>query len=159
MREIREAREKDFEGISSLIESKEELFWVYPNGEYPFTASQVRKLSIERTELTVVTDGKAIIGFANFYNLEPNKVAFIGNVVIDKRHRGKGLGKELMSYMLVKAMEKYHLAEVRISVFNDNKPALLLYTAFGFLPYAIDERRSPKGVRNALIHMRKMLRN
>ena len=157
MHEIREATEKHFEGVCGLIDSEEELFWVYPNGKYPLTVSQVVKLSKERNELTVAVDDNEVIGFANLYNFKPNKVAFIGNVVIDKRHRGKGLGKEIISYMLGKATEKYNLPEVRISVFSDNVPALLLYSTFGFFPYEIEERKNPKGVRAALIHMRKML--
>ncbi len=157
MYEIREVTEKYFEGICDLIDSEEELFWVYPNGEYPLTVSQVIKLSKERKELTVAVDGGEVIGFANLYNYQPYKVAFIGNVVIDKRHRGKGLGKEIISYMLGKSIEKYNLPEVRISVFSDNVPALLLYSTFGFAPYEIEERKTPKGIRVALIHMKKML--
>ncbi|HFC91563.1 MAG TPA: GNAT family N-acetyltransferase [Leucothrix mucor] len=157
MYEIREATEKYFEGICDLIDSEEELFWVYPNGEYPLTVSQVIKLSKERKELTVAVDDNEVIGFANLYNYQPNKVAFIGNVVIGKRHRGKGLGKEIISYMLGKVIGKYNLPEARISVFSDNVPALLLYSTFGFSPYKIEERKSPKGIRVALIHMKKVL--
>jgi len=157
MYEIREATEKYFEGICGLIDSEEELFWVYPNGDYPLTVSQIVELSKERKELTVAVDDNEVIGFANLYNYQPNKVAFIGNVVIDKRHRGKGLGKDIISYMLGKAIEKYNLPEVRISVFSNNVPALLLYSTFNFSPYEIEERKSPKGIRVALIHMKKIL--
>ena len=158
MCKFRPATEKDFAGICQLIKSKEELFLVYPNGQYPFTVDQVRKLSQTRKELTVAVEENKIIGFANFYNYEAKKLAFIGNVVIDKDHRGKGSGKELVTHMLKTAFEKHKLAEIRISVFNDNTPALLLYSGFGFSPYEIEERKDPSGKRVALIHMKKETR-
>jgi len=155
MCKFRPATEKDFAGICRLIKSKEELFLVYPSAQYPFTVEQVRELSRARKELTVAVEENKIIGFANFYNYEAKKSAFIGNVVIDKDHRGRGSGKELVAYMLKTALEKHKLAEIRISVFSDNTPALLLYSGLGFSPYKIEERRHPSGRRVALIHMKK----
>ncbi|MEN8215546.1 MAG: GNAT family N-acetyltransferase [Pseudomonadota bacterium] len=154
MCEFREATENDFEGICKLVKSKEELFLVYPSGKYPFTVAQVRELSQVRKELTVAVDRNEIIGFANLYNYEPSKYAFIGNVVINKSHRGRGLGKEIISYMLKIAYKKHNLPEVRISVFSENTPALLLYSGFGFAPYEIEERKNPQGNRVALIHLK-----
>lgn len=52
------------------------------------------------------------------------------------------------------AFDGYGVAEVSISVFSDNVPALLLYTDLGFTPCAVEERASPSGDRAALIHMR-----
>ncbi len=157
MCKFREATEEDFEDICKLIKSKDELFLVYPNGKYPFTVSQVKELSEVRKELTVAVDGNEIIGFANLYNYEPGVLAFIGNVIIEESYRGKGLGKEIVSYMLNKAREKHALSEVRISVFSENIPALLLYSSFGFMAYEVEERKKPKGNRAALIHMKKVI--
>lgn len=154
MREFREATEDDFRGICKLIKSKEELFLVYPNGKYPFTVTQVRELSKLRKELTIAVEGNKIIGFANLYNYEPGKSAFIGNVVIDKKHRGRGIGKEIVLYMLNTAYEKLNLPEIRISVFSENTPAMLLYSGLGFVPYEIEERKDSNCKRVALIHMK-----
>ena len=154
MYKYREATENDFEGICNLIKSKEELFLVYPNGQFPLTVAQLKELSKARKELTVAIGGAKIIGFANLYNYKKNESAFIGNVVIDKIHRGRGLGKEIVSYMLEQAHIKHNLPEVRISVFSENTPALLLYSGFGFTPYEIEERKNQQGKRVALIHMK-----
>lgn len=155
MCQFREATEEDYENICKLIKSKDELFLVYPDASYPFTVSQVKELSEVRKELTVAVAGSEIIGFANLYNYEPGALAFIGNVIIEESYRGKGLGKGIVSYMLNKACEKYALPEIRISVFSENVPALLLYSSVGFMPYEIEERKNPKGNREALIHMKK----
>ena len=155
MWKFREAVENDYAGICCLIKTEDELFMVYPNGHYPLTIDQVKKLSQIRKELTVAVDEEGeVIGFANLYNFERGKTAFIGNVVIDPGYRGKGLGKAIISHILEKAFGHYDLPEVQISVFSENTPALFLYSSFGFVPYGIEERCDPKGKRVALIHMK-----
>ena len=154
MHEYREATENDFGEICSLVKNRKEMSLIFPNGKYPFSVAQLKELSRNRKELTVVVGDHGIIGFANIYNHKEKEYAFIGNLIIEDKYRGKGLGKELTSYMLKQAFGKYELPEVRISVFSDNIPALLLYTDFGFLPYAIEERKNYEGRRVALIHMK-----
>lgn len=154
MHTIREAEEQDFTGICSLFENKDELFLIYPRGKHPFNMVQLQEIIRTRTELTVISDHDSIIGFANLYNFIPNTHAFIGNVIIKKMYRGQGLGKELISYMLDKAFNKYNMQEVRISVFNENTQALLLYSQLGFIPYAREQRTNHQNNNVALIHMK-----
>jgi ribosomal protein S18 acetylase RimI-like enzyme len=145
----------DYQAICTLISSEEELFMVYPRGTYPFTVEKLDALAQSRRALTVATlDGK-IAAFANLYDFEEGRFAFIGNIVVDKACRGRGIGKAMVAHMLEIAYQQYHLPEVRISVFANNTAALLLYAGFGFAPYAVEERRDPKGQRVALIHMKK----
>ncbi len=152
---IRPADLKDCEGICGLITSAEELFLVYPSGKFPFTVEQVQELFKVRQDLTVAVCEERIVAFANLYGHEAGKHAFIGNVVVDAAFRGRGLGREMVSHILGKAFEKYALPEVRISVFNDNTPALLLYASMGFSPYDVEVREKPNGEKTALIHMAK----
>lgn len=151
---LREARHEDFTAICHLIKSKEELFLVYPNGKYPLDVAQLEELSRVRKELTVAADGDTIIGFANLYNLVAGTSASIGNVIVDKKYRGQGLGKKIVLYMLNQALTKYNLYEVKISVFSENTPALLLYSSCGFKPYAIEQRLDTNNNRLALLHMK-----
>lgn len=152
--EIREAVPEDYDAIVRLVPSREELFFVYPKGRHPFTVDQLRVLADTRQELTVVVRDGQVVGFADLYDLQPDRWAFIGNVVIARAHRGEGLGGRLVRYMVQAAFEKYLVREARISVFNDNTSALLLYSGLGFEPYSLEERRDPLGRRIALIHMR-----
>ncbi|MDX9765764.1 MAG: GNAT family N-acetyltransferase [Ectothiorhodospiraceae bacterium] len=151
---IRPAGEADHPAICALIPSPEELFLVYPRGRHPLTVEQLASLAAERHALTVMTDGEQVIGFANLYGLEAGSHAFIGNVIVARTHRGQGLGRRLVRYMLDVAFGRHELREVCISVFNDNTAALLLYAGLGFVPYAIEERRHPQGRRTALLHLR-----
>lgn len=151
---LREATPSDYEAIVRLVPTREELFLVYPGGKHPFTVEQLHSLAAVRQELTVACQGKEIVAFADLYNVEPGKWAFIGNVVVARDFRGQGLGRKLVTHMVRQAFDQYKVREARISVFNDNTPALLLYAGMHFEPYAVEERVDPIGKRVGLIHMR-----
>jgi len=152
--EIRPATTDDYQQIVKLIKTKEDLFLVYPKGSFPFTLEQLCALASSRLDFTVVAQNNRIIGFANLYNFKPEESVFIGNVIIDSSFRGKGLGKNLVLYMLELIKQKYQLPEIKISVFNSNTAALLLYSQLGFMPYQIEERFSKEKKKTALIHMK-----
>lgn len=152
--ELREATAPDFEAIVRLVPTEDELFRVYPKGKHPFTVDQIHSLAESRKALTVAVEREVVIGFANLYDIEQGKWAFVGNVVVARELRGRGIGRLLVSHMIRQAFDKYGVSEARISVFNDNTPALLLYAGMDFKPYAVEERVNPSGVRVGLIHMR-----
>ena len=150
---IRLATEKDFERIAMLIPSEEELFLVYPSGRFPLDVAQVKELFEARKDFSVLTYEDKIIGFANLYDYLAGEFCFIGNVFVQAMHRGKGYGKSLVSHMIALA-KGYGLAEVRISVFADNTPALLLYTEYGFEIYTQESQENPLGETVILLHLR-----
>ncbi|WP_455212301.1 GNAT family N-acetyltransferase [Kaarinaea lacus] len=151
---IRPAEEREYTAISRLITSEEELFLVFPGGKYPFTVDQVQQLAQQRKALTVLEKDGQIIGFANLYDHIPRQWIFIGNVVVCKSQRGKGLGGALINHMLGLAFDEYSVSETRISVFCHNTPALILYSRFGFKPYDIEQRNDFNNRQVALLHMR-----
>ena len=151
---IRPAEERDYTAISRLITSEDELFLVFPKGKYPFTVDQVQQLAQQRKALTVIQKGHEVAGFANLYDHNPDRWIFIGNVIVSKSLRGKGLGGLLIKHMLELAFNHYGVRETRISVFCHNTPALLLYSRFGFKPYDIEQRNDFNNRRVALLHMR-----
>lgn len=150
---FRPATKADYEAICGLITSPEELFLVHPAGVYPWTVSQIETLAEQRIALTVRIENHNIIGFSNLYNHDPGQSAFIGNVVVEREHRGRGLGKGIVAHMLDRAYNEYDLPVVRISVFSTNTRALLLYQSFGFRPYDIELRSDPQDRPVPLIHM------
>ena len=154
MVQFRPATVEDYPAICNLVTTPQESFLIWPAGCYPWTVEQLETLAQQRCELTVVMDGDQLIGFANLYDYVANRYAFIGNVVIHQNYRGRGLGRQLVAHMLVLAFDQHRLREVRISVFADNAPALLLYGRLGFAPYAMEERKDTLGRPVALIHLR-----
>ena len=150
--QIRPAIATDYPAICQLVTSPEELFWVWPKGQYPLDVPQLELLAQQRKSLSVATLNDQIIGFANVYEINSQQYAFIGNVIIAKAQRGKGFGKTLLEYMRTTIFTHY-APEARISVFNNNTPALLLYSRVGFTPYAVEQRLTPHQQPVALIHM------
>lgn len=151
---IRSATHADYAAIATLATSPEELFRVHPRGAFPWDTAQLERLAQERSDLTVLESGSRIIGFANLYHLTPPHHAFIGNVIIAKEYRGEGHGRRLLEQMVRRIFSHHHLNEARISVFAENAAALALYRSLGFIPYDEEQRTTPRGEVQRLIHMR-----
>ncbi len=151
----RPARPADYPAICRLVQSPRELFFVYPSGRWPFTVAQLEDLAQVRRDLTVLDHEGTVAAFANLYDLEPGRHAFIGNVVVAPGLRGRGLGRRLVEYMLSRVFVHHGLGEARLSVFSHNVPALLLYLDLGFQPYAAEVRRDHDYREVVLLHMRR----
>jgi len=152
---IREANKSDYKQICQLVTSEQELSMFFPKGRFPFSVDQLEQLAEVRHALTVLTENERVVGFADLYNLKPAASAFIGNVIISPESRRRGFGKLIVNHMLELIFRVYQLPEARISVFNSNTPALLLYHRLGFVPYAMEERCDHLGQRLVLLHLHK----
>lgn len=96
---------------------------------------------------------QTVVAFSNLYDLVPQQSAFIGNVIVAKGYRGRDVGKSLIQHMMTICQTQYG-AQPHLSVFNNNTPALLLYAALGFVPYAVESRLDLQRNRVATINMR-----
>lgn len=154
---IRDALGSDFPAIVSLVRTRQEQFLIFPRGQWPFTVKQLHKLADERIGLTVAAIDDRVIGFANFYQYIPDHYAFIGNVIVDRDWRGRGIGRALLEYMMAEARDRYRLPEIRVSVFEHNVPAVSLYRSLGFDTYDSEVKHDPDGNRVTLLHMQHRL--
>lgn len=55
----------------------------------------------------------------------------VDDVVVDKSHRGKGIGRKLMEHLLEES-KKIGLDEILLSTGHHRTPAIQLYTSLGF---------------------------
>ncbi len=152
---IRPAVVADFAAIAQLIQDPMEFFYVHPTGHFPWSVEQLQQLADTREELSVVERTRQVVGFADLYRIVPDESAFIGNLIIGREVRGQGAGRALIEYMTEQAVTRYRVREIRLSVFNGNTPALLLYARMQFTPYAQEERLDWRGQPVVLIHMKK----
>lgn len=150
---FRAAQREDFEAIVALFTSAEELFRVFPGGRWPFDIKQLHRIAEQRLDLTVCTLDGRIGGFANLYNLQAGHSAFVGNLIVARALRGRGLGRELLHYMLARIFQQHDLPMAQISVFGDNLAALKLYESTGFACYARELRKDSAGRRVELLHL------
>jgi len=149
----RPIEEKDIPIICSFPLNKEELFFLFPKAEYPLTPAQLKDAIAQRSDSTIVEADSTVVGFANFYTWELGGKCSIGNVIISPSARGLGVGRYLIKCMIEIAVSTHHAKEVRVSCFNQNTIALLLYSGLGFKPFSIEERQDKTGNRVALIHL------
>lgn len=150
----RAVEDTDLATICGFPQSAEELFFLFPPASHPLTPAQLQEAVGQRADSTVVLNHGAVVGFANFHQVETGSHCAIGNVVVAPPTRGHGVGSYLIRHMSGLAFARHRAREVRISCFNRNVAGLLLYPQLGFQPYAVEERRDPQGGRIALIHLR-----
>ncbi|MDR0743607.1 MAG: GNAT family N-acetyltransferase [Tannerella sp.] len=153
----RTVEKSDFEKICKLPQNEEELFFMFPKAEYPFTPDQLEVTVNSRFDSIVVLKNGEAVGFANFYEVKKNEYCSIGNVVVSADFRNQGIGRYLIEAMEKTGIEKYHASEFHLSCFNTNTNGLLLYSKLGYLPYETERRVDKKNDPVALIKLRKVL--
>lgn len=150
---IREARVSDFPAVTRLVTDADELFRVFPAGNWPLTVRQLHRLAEQRLNLTVGCMEDCVVAFANLYGLYPGKWVFIGNVIVQEASRCNGIGRTLLLHMLDLAYFTHALPEARISVFSDNIPALRLYEKLDFTEYGRETRKDLRNRQVTLLHL------
>ncbi len=151
---FRPANQNDLPELLSFPQSEEELFYFFPSATSPLTLEQLQKQLSNRHQSTAMLKNNRLIGFANFYNVENRKVAFIGNVIIHSEERRKSYGRLLIKQMLKLGFEQLQLREIHLSCFNSNTPALLFYQQLGFVPYAWEVRQDHRQHPVLMLHLK-----
>lgn len=144
----------DLAAICAFAPSAAELLFFYPKARHPLTPAQLQVAMAQRSDSTVVEEGGEVLAFANFYRWETGGICSIGNVIVAPHARNRGVARYLIEQMLKLAFAKHQACEVQVSCFNQNIAGLLLYSALGFSPFAIEERQDSAGNRLALIHLK-----
>ena len=127
--------ENDFENLISWITSERELVqFAGPIFSYPLTKNQLNdyltKEGLIPKKIVDIESGE-VIGHCelNFLNEFPRLARIlIGN----KKYRGKGLGKQLVTLMIDEIQNIKSTNKIELRVFEWNKNALKLYENEGF---------------------------
>ena len=85
--------------------------------------------------LTALWDGTPC-GIANLYLQPYQKLAHqcLFAIIVDEKHRGKGVGRYLMEELMKLAREKFKIELLHLEVYEGN-PAINLYKKLGFTQY------------------------
>ncbi len=155
---LRPLLSEDLAAIAQFPRNPRELFWMFPNAQWPLTPEQLAATAEQRIDPTTLLIDGVPAGYANLFHCEPGVSCEIGNIIVDPTRRGQGLGRALVTYMIERAFTAYRVPRVEIACFGDDHAGLLLYNRLGCVPYGVEERRDPQGERVALIRLR-WLRN
>lgn len=80
-------------------------------------------------------------GIANLYLQPYKKLAHqcLFAIVVDEKHRGKGIGTRLLQELMNMAKERFQIELLHLEVYEKN-PAIHLYERLGFERYGIQRR-------------------
>lgn len=151
----RPVEKRDFKQICQFPQNAEELFFMFPKAEYPFTLSQLETAVRNRFDSTVALQGEEVVGFANFYEIKENHHCSIGNVIVNPKFRNQGIGESLIKTMESIGIEKYKVSEMHLSCFNTNTNGILLYSKLGYKPYAVEKWIDKENKPIALIELKR----
>lgn len=89
--------------------------------------------------LTAEIDGVPC-GLANLYLQPYRKLAHhcLFSIIIEEKHRGKGIGRILMNELISLAKERFHLRMLHLEVYAGN-PAKILYEKLGFIEFGFQK--------------------
>lgn len=145
--------DEDLQSIVQLPEDKISLFYMFPKATFPLTIEQLKEVINNRFDTTVFLLDDQIIGYANIYFYADEKEPYIGNVILSKDYRGKGLGKEIVKTMIHKAVSNHDTHRVNIAVFKSNISVCNLYKSLGFKEYKTEIRIDFEGNKQELVFM------
>ena len=86
----------------------------------------------------VIGSGYALIRDAKPY-LDHKKYAYLGFMYTDKEQRGQGVNKAIVD-ALVEWSKAKGVDEIRLTVYNDNAPAIRAYEKVGFKKHILEMR-------------------
>jgi RimJ/RimL family protein N-acetyltransferase len=136
----RPIEQADFSIISKFPLSAEELFYMFPSANFPLTSNQLEATSASRLNPTALMFNDTVIGYANLYDLEENKLCWLGNVIISSAFRGKGAAEYLIRAMMDNAKNELKVPALHLVCHNTNVRGLLFYTKMKFKPYDLVRR-------------------
>lgn len=94
----------------------------------------------------VLLDGERIVGFGHldrFLKKEKRHVVRLG-IVLHQKYQSKGLGKELLDYMVDQAT-KMGIEKIWLATYADNRRALELYRSLGFVTEGVFRKEEKIG--------------
>jgi RimJ/RimL family protein N-acetyltransferase len=126
---------ENYAGLIGWVDSEEALMqFAGPLLKYPLTAEQLDISLSDKNRLAfqvVDNENNQGIGHAEIY-LSPNS-AKIGRILIgDKKHRGKGLGQQIVRLLLDFSFTDFNILFVELNVFDWNTAAIKCYEKAGF---------------------------
>ncbi len=121
--------------IASWVTTPEELLWLAPATLPPLSVDKVLAWMQPNVSAFAMTDATTgdLIGYAELNRMERDPHhQWIGHVIIRRDLRGNGLGVQLVSELLKRAMTDGAAARVSLIVCPDNTAAIECYKRAGF---------------------------
>jgi RimJ/RimL family protein N-acetyltransferase len=126
--------DSDYERLISWVDSAEALMqFAGPAFTFPLSKEQLDMSLNDPSRIAFKISDKAneVIGHAEIYLTADS--AYLGRILIGDPHkRGKGLGKEIVSFLVDYAFNTLNQSKVQLNVFDWNMAAIKCYEKAGF---------------------------
>jgi RimJ/RimL family protein N-acetyltransferase len=154
----RATKVEELKSIVTFPQDDQESFYLFSITE-PLSLEILKSFYEKRFGSTSFFLNGSVIGYANFYRYQtdPQEVIYLGNVIVDYKHRGHGYSKEIIKVMIEKAKKDFEAMELRLAVFCNNTEAYALYIKMGFEVLRIEERENLQQEDESIFIMRKYL--
>lgn len=138
---IRDIRLDDYNNIDKLMQQVHDLHVenrpdLYKDLEHPISKSEFEKLIENNDVISVLAEDKesvlglCIVSIKNKSGMLDKKIAYMDDLCVDERFRGRGIGKLLFSYVTNIAKEK-GAERLDLMVWSFNNNALNFYNEIG----------------------------
>ena len=139
---IREAMKEDARRVLACTEkaSSETDFLTFAPGELKFTVEEEEKFldnicKLDNSVFLVAEISEIIVGTASFMGGSRPRTAHTGEfgISILKEYWGRGIGTEMVGYLLKHSRDTGVIKKVNLRVRSDNKAAIHIYKKLGFV--------------------------
>ena len=124
------------------VENNEE-FWEVSDTSVPFSRFVLKQYlenshrdiyEVKQLRLVVCENAGEVIGFVDIFDFDPkNRRAALGILIINRKNRKKGFGKEALQLVCKYSFSRLGLHQVYANVGSDNVSSKLLFEKSGFL--------------------------
>lgn len=126
--------------IQQEILTEEELTFITTKDEFQQTIEGQQtwikeKLANKREIIFIAECNEEVVGWLVFQSTNRKRLAHTGSfgMMVQKEHRGKGIGKRLIEALLTWAVANPKIEKVCLGVFSTNVGAIALYEKMGFI--------------------------
>ncbi len=134
--------------IAEIPDARFLLQWGGPKYTYPLDATQLsdtlaNTIGAKPSYLVfkaIGPDTSETVGHIQLMDIDYNaESCILGRVLIFKKYRGNGFGKEMVQTAVKFAFENLCLSEVTLGVFDFNTPAIDTYKSIGFSEFQFNK--------------------
>lgn len=120
--------------VLSWVREPLEAYWLAPRTSPPLTVRKILDWAGEGHDLLMLNTPERPVPLA--YGelnvlLERRREYWLGHLIVDPDHRGRGLGRQLTRLLLRRAFHRYNARRVSLVVFPENAAAVASYRAAG----------------------------